>query len=267
MSFEGEAVISAGIAIHARKGNNDKGVINALRAAESLKLDKDDMRASGALFILSTPQVWVGLSDVMQLRRSQLLIKWHATPSGTYKARHPMAGLKPDEFRDRVQGMASWLASVDGQASASVWQLPTAIQLVGCGFVFPEHLDGLLDSDVHRFSVDEKERCLLRAALPAAREKARTQRKRVADQMGHERPTHLSANYVADTAKGRRDALQAATTAQIMVAKGPTAAMKVWANQDVSQSLKALDARASAAEIVVSARKWGFGGIRAQSMA
>ena len=29
-----------------------------------------------------------------------------------------------------------------------------------------------------------------------------------------------------------------------MVAKGPTAAMKVWANQDVSQSLKALDARA-----------------------
>ena len=62
--------------------NNDTGVMNALRAAESLKLDKDDMRASGALFILSTPQVWVGLSDVMQLRRSQLLIKWHATPSG-----------------------------------------------------------------------------------------------------------------------------------------------------------------------------------------
>ena len=82
-----------------------------------------------------------------------------------------MAGLKPDEFRDRVQGMASWLASVDGQASASVWHLPTAIQLVGRGFVFPEHLDGLLDSDVHRFSVDEKERCLLRAALPAARER------------------------------------------------------------------------------------------------
>ncbi|CAE7038795.1 unnamed protein product [Symbiodinium natans] len=223
-----------------------QAVTHALQAAESLKLDKEDLLISGALFVLSTPEVWAGLSDCLHQRRLQLVKRWRAIPGSVSQARHrhPMAGLRPDDFRNKVQGMADWLTSVDGQATSSVWHLRAAIQLVGRGFAFPEHLDGLLDSDVMRFSVNEKERCLLRAALSAARAKAQGNRKRVADQISSERPTHVSAGSVADLVKDSRDAPQACEVAQVKGARGPRAAMRAWANQEASHSLQLLDNRA-----------------------
>lgn len=91
--------------------------------------------------------------------------------------------------------MSVWLASVDKYQPA-IWH-QGALQLVGRGFLCPEHLDGLQPKDVARFSADEKVKCLLQAALQSACGVARLRRKHIASQVEAGRPVAASAEAAA----------------------------------------------------------------------
>ena len=228
----------------------DRALVGFFRTAENMKLDKDDVLASGAAVILNNREIWAGQAECLQLRRAQLLKKWQALPSASVRPRHPMGGLAAKDFKNKVHEMATWLASVDDCQQLAIWHHQAALQLVGRGFHYPAHLDGLQSKDVARFSADEKVKCLLQSALLAACHAAQRKRQRLASQVeALDRPAAVSAETAADSVKNcRAEAMDSAMVA-VGQLRGPQAAMRHWSTAEVCDVLPALQQRAEALKL------------------
>lgn len=233
--------------LHSFTIRDDKALVSSLRAAEGLQLDKDDVLASGAAVLLNAKDIWFGQSEPLQARREALLKKWHGLPlpGGSSRARHPMGGLKALEFKAKVEDMAAWLASVDKHVQPAIWHHQGALQLVGRGFWCPEHLDGLQNADVLKFSADEKVKCLLQTALKSACQAAQARRKRLASQLDADRPQASSAEHAASMVKGSQNAAESCAESMSQpAARGPQLAMKQLSSADTAEVLTALQDKA-----------------------
>ena len=126
--------------------------------------------------------------------------------------------------------MSVWLASVDKYQPA-IWH-QGALQLVGRGFLCPEHLDGLQPKDVARFSADEKVKCLLQAALQSACRAARLRRKHIASQVEAGRPVAASAEAAATLVRSSQAAADTYSATFSTPLRGPQAVTKELASSE-----------------------------------
>eukprot|EP00438_Fugacium_kawagutii_P006852 Skav210206 [mRNA] locus=scaffold3141:74491:87031:+ [translate_table: standard] len=232
--------------LHSFTIRDDKALVSSLRAAEGMPLDKEDVLASGAAVLLSAKDIWAGQGEPLQARREALLKKWQALPSlgGSGRLRHPMGGLRALEFKSKVEELAVWLASIDKYLQPAIWHHQGALQLVGRGFWCPEHLDGLKQADVLRFSADDKVKCLLQAALKSACQAAQARRKRLASQLEADRPQASSAEHAANLVKGSQSATERCAASLSQPARGPQLAMKQLSDADTAVVLAALQDKA-----------------------
>ena len=209
------------------------------KQAERMQLDRDDVAVTGVRVVLDAPEIWKALPEGLQKRRDELSASWRKLRNGDSRARHPLGGCRPSEFKDKVYDMARWLVQVDGTATLAVWHQRAAMQLVGRGFHHPSHLDGLSAATAMKFGQCEKGRTLLKQAVATATSQACRKRARLAQTWAIERKQLRSAEAMAEECILNSEQAAGYSIGSGNDQSGPRVAIARAANQpDALQSLQ-----------------------------
>ena len=173
-------------------------MIRLLKRAEGMQVDKEDVAITGARVVLDLPEIWVKLPEWGHVRRAELSNSWKKLRGGDSRTRHPLGGCRPAEFKDKVQAMAQWLLDVDDSDTLAVWHQRAALQLVGRGFHYPAHLDGLSAATAVKFAQCDKGKALLKRAVDVATTQASRKRARIAQVWDLGRKRCQSAEALAE---------------------------------------------------------------------
>ena len=100
-----------------------KALACQLQRAEHLQVDKSDLALSGAFFVLQADDIWQALPSALE-RRQHVAKRWKRQPNEPdccLKARHPLAGLKPIQFEDKVSLVASEFPNIKWSRTGGVF--------------------------------------------------------------------------------------------------------------------------------------------------